>query len=433
MVSINKLPLKKIEDMTLATRPIGMGIMGLADAMYMLGIKYDSEEGFDFAGRLIFAMRQVAEQASIELAQERGVYPAWEGSEWQKENISIRNSTLLSIAPTGSISFLAGVSGGLEPNYGLCYTRRTYDGNLYYVVNPIFKKRLEELGIYSDALMEKISKNNGSCQGIKEVPEELQRIFVVASDISPENHVEMVARIQKHVDLSCSKTINFTNKATVKDIEGIINLSWGKGLKGLTVYRDGCRENQTLSTAATYKKEEPLPEQQYDYIVPKSKDEIGETYGTNVKRKVACGNLYINLCRNEDGELVECFINIGKDGICQSNINAISRLVSLALRSGISVDELADQLSGIKCPACTILKSQGKDIEMSCPGAIGKYIREKYGQGNNVIIKETKGKKKPELKSENKTDKMTCPNCGEKFKAEAGCLTCPNCGNSKCG
>ena len=428
MISVNKLPIAFIDEVTKKIRPIGEGFMGLADAMYMLNIKYNSPEGVAFAEKITKIMKESLTEASVELAKERGTYPAWQGSEWQKKNIKIRNSSLLSIAPNGSISFIAGISGGLEPNFGLCYTRRTYDGTLYYVVNPIFKNRLEELKIYSEELMEKISKNRGSCQGIKEIPKEIQEVFVVASDLTPQEHVDMVSIIQKHVDLSCSKTVNFANKSSVKDIYDIIVYAWKQGLKGLTVYRDGCRENQVLTTDATYAEKDLESEIKYDYIIPRDKDDLGETYGSNVKRRVACGNLYINICRDKEGDLVEAFINTGKGGICVSNINALSRMVSLALRSGIKVDEIVDQLKEIRCPACQILKTQGKDIGMSCPDTIAKYLLEKYEQGN-VIIKETKLKNKKLIE---KDSRMTCPNCGEKMRLEAGCVTC-TCGFSKCG
>lgn len=428
MITINQLPLDIIQDMTDKTRPIGLGGMGFADTLYLLGIKYNSQEGLEFGDKIAKTMKEESIIASTALAEERGCYPAWKNSEWEKNGIKIRNSTLLSFAPTGSISFIAGVSGGLEPNFGLCYTRRTYDGNLYYVVNPIFKKELEKLGLYSEELMKKISENRGSCQGIKEIPKEIQDIFVVASDLTPEEHVDMVAVIQKYVDLSCSKTINFSNKATQKDILDIIIYSWKQKLKGLTVYRDGCRDNQVLTTDATYVNKEIDNEIKYDTIIPQDKDTLGETYGSNIKKRVACGNLYINICRDKNGNIAEAFINTGKGGICQSNINAISRLLSLSLRAGISVESIIDQLSNIKCPACTILKSQGKDVQQSCPDAIAKYLKEKYDQGN-IVIKETKSKIK---KQQDKDGKMMCPNCGEKMRLEAGCITC-NCGFSKCG
>lgn len=428
MISINKLPLKSIDDITKKIRPIGAGIMGIADAMYSLGIKYNSTAGYDFAKEIITTIKKSTTKASIDLAEERGAYPSWVGSEWEKKGIKIRNSTLLSIAPNGSISFLAGVSGGCEPNYALCYTRRTYDGTNYYIINDIFKKKLEEIGIYSDELMDKISKNNGSCKGIKEVPQDIQDVFVVASDLTPEEHLNFVSVLQKHVDLSISKTCNMSNSSTSKDISNIIMYAWDQGLKGFTIYRDGSRDNQTLSTASTYTKEDDEQNFKFDYINPPAKEDIGETFGTTVKKKVACGSLYITLNRDKEGNIVETFIMTGKGGICQSNINAVSRLSSLALRSGVKLDVIEDQLSNIKCPACSILKSQGKELERSCPDAIAQYLKEKHEQGATVI-KETTPKKKGTSKPDNK---MTCPNCGEKMRLEAGCVICV-CGFSKCG
>jgi ribonucleoside-diphosphate reductase alpha chain len=427
MITVNKLPLVKIDEITKKIRPIGLGCMGFADTLYKLKIKYNSKEGLNFGEQIISIMYETALNSSSELAKERGDYPAWKNSEWENKKIHIRNSSLLSVAPNGSIAFFAGVNGGIEPCYALCYNRRTYDGTIYYVINPIFKEELEKLGIYSEELIEKISKNNGSCQGIKEIPKEIQDIFVIASDISPKEHVDMVAVIQKHVDLSIAKTVNFNKNASIKDIQDIFVYAWKEGLKGLTVYRDGSRENQTLSTSSTYKDEEET-EYKYDYIEPQKKDIIGETYGSNIKRKVACGNLYINLCKDNKGNFVEGFVMTGRGGICQSNINAVSRLISLSLRSGVKVSAIIDQLENIKCPACTILKAQGKDVGASCPDSIAKYLQEKYDQGN-TIIKEQKIKT---AKNKNISDKIICQNCGEKMRMEAGCLVC-ECGFSKCG
>jgi ribonucleoside-diphosphate reductase alpha chain len=322
------------------------------------------------------------------------------------------------------------VSGGIEPVFGLVHSRRTYDNNLYYVVNDVFKKTLEERYIYSDELMKKIEENHGSCQGIKDIPEDLQKIFITAHDILPKEHVKMLSAIQKHVDLSISKTINFNNSATEEDIKDIVLYGWKNGCRGLAVYRDGSRENQTLSTS----KEESNKQKEslfiFDTIDPIEKDDLGETYGTSIKKRVACGNLFIQLFRDGSGNLAEMFINTSKSGICQSNINAISRLVSIGLRSGIKVEYLCDQLIGIKCPACTVLKSKGEKVESSCAEAIGKYIMDKYKQGT-VTIKEHKVKSKNN-KTIKKEDKNKCPNCGEKLRMESGCIIC-NCGFSKCG
>lgn len=426
MITINNLPLKEIEEITKGIRPVGLGFMGFAHAMFKMGIKYNSQEGYDFAKKIVTTMREVAEIASIDLAKERGAYPLWKGSMWEKEGKRIRNSSLLSIAPTGSISFIANTSGGCEPEFALVYTRRTYDGNLYYVINEIFKNKLDELGIYSEELMQKIVNNHGSCQDIKEIPKDIQEVFVTAHDIKPEEHLKMLAIIQEYVDLSVSKTINLSNTATIEDVENVYKEAWKLKVKGLTVYRDGSRENQTLSVIRK-KENKDSNNVEFDSISPIKKEDLGETYGTNVKEKVACGNLYLGLFRDNKGNLSEMFINTSKGGICQSNINAISRLVSLALRSGIKVEAICDQLMGIKCPACTILRSQGKEIGMSCPDTIGQYILEKYKQGNTMIVEKVQRKKK-----QVKNEKMKCPNCGEQMRMESGCVIC-TCGFSRCG
>ena len=423
MITVNKLPLKKIDEVTKQIRPIGLGIMGLGELFYILKIKYNSKEGYELAENIIETMKEVAIQSSMKLAEEKGTYLAWEGSEWQKKGIKVRNCNMLSIAPTGTLSFIASTSGGCEPVFALTFSRRTYDGTLYYVTNQIFKQELENRGIYSDELMSKIEKNHGSCVGLKEIPKDIQEIFVTAHDIKPIEHVKMVSVLQKHVDLSISKTVNFSNNATLKDIMDIYLEAWKMGLKGLSVYRDGCRKNQTLSTNRDIDKECSV---HFDTISPIDKEVLGETYGTNVKESVACGKLYLSLFRDDKGNLSEMFINTSKGGICQSNVNAISRLVSLALRSGIKVDEICDQLIGIKCPACSILRSQGKITNLSCPDTVGKYILEKYKQGDTVIVEKT-----PRKKKKVKNEKLKCPNCGEEMRMEAGCQVC-NCGYSLC-
>ena len=245
MITVNRLPLKKIEDITKGVRSIGLGVMGLADMMYLLGIKYNSKEGFLFIDNLFKFIYNKALETSMELAEEKGVYPLYKGSKWEQEGIKVRNSNFLSIAPTGSISFIAGVSGGIEPNFALAYSRRTNEGNIYYIVNPIFE---QALGGCSEELLEKIINNNGSCQGIEKIPYEIREVFVTSMDISAEDHTIALSKVQNNVDLSVSKTVNILNNATVQDIMDVYIQAWKLGAKGITVYRDGSRENQTLAT-----------------------------------------------------------------------------------------------------------------------------------------------------------------------------------------
>jgi ribonucleoside-diphosphate reductase alpha chain len=424
MITINKLPLPKIQQVTEDIRPIGIGTMGLADMLFELEIPMNSQEGIKFKDDLYDYLKGIAIDESIKLAEEKGVYPKWEGSVWERQGIKIRNSNLISIAPNGSIGFIANVNGGIEPVFALIYTRRTQEGKEYIVVNKVFEEYLKENGLYSNELLQKIIENNGSCQGIKEIPKHIQEIFVTASDMNPMDHLKCLNAISKHVDLSVSKTINLPFTATKEDVSNIYIEAWKTGnIKGITVYRNNSRENQTLSIT----KKKANHDIVFNSITPLEKEIIGETYGTNVKEKVACGNLYLSLFRDSKGNICETFINTSKGGICQSNTNAISRLISLALRSGIKIETISDQLIGIKCPACSILRSQGKNVNMSCPDTIGKYLLEKYNQGSTIITEKVQRKKK-----QTKNEKMKCPNCGEQMRLEAGCVIC-SCGFSKCG
>ena len=182
--------------------------MGLADCLYLIKIPYNTQKGYNFINKIFSFMKKNAIETSIELAKEKGVYSAWKGGRWEEKNIEIRNSNLLSIAPTGSISFIANTSGGLEPNFALAYSRRTNEGDTYFVINSVFENELKQRGIYSEKLLQKIVDNNGSCVGIDEIPKDIQEVFVIASDITPKQHTDVVGIIQKYVDLSCSKTIN---------------------------------------------------------------------------------------------------------------------------------------------------------------------------------------------------------------------------------
>ncbi len=439
MISVNQLPLEKIDRLTKSIRSVGLGTMGLADMMYRLGIPYGSDEAVQFVDDLYAKIKSMAQNASTELSNERGCYDRWVGSIWEQRETKIRNSNLLSIAPNGSIGIIANTSGGLEPNFALAYSRRMNDGTLFNMLNPVLEEKLGELGILSEELVQKIIDNGGGCQGITEIPKEIQKVFVVASDLTPDEHLNVLATIQEHVDLSCSKTINMPNKAKVEDIEDIYIKAWGKGVKGVSIYRDGSRSDQTLSVKRDGGNEHSVHDKsKYDYIEPITKDELGDTIGTNVKRKTACGSLYISACKNSDGALVEMFINTGKGGICQSSTNAISRLVSTSLRGGVRVEEICDQLKGIQCPACVRALAKGEKLYgVSCPDVIGKVLLEEYNK-DEVIVKKTKKK----TNSKKKTSKQEalkssgsngCPECGNELIAEGGCNLCKSCGYSKCG
>ena len=432
MISVNVLPLKKIDEVTKLIRPIGLGIMGLADAFYILGIKYNSLEGYELAELIIKTMKEIAVTTSMELVKERGEYPAWEGSKWEEIGIKIHNSSLLSIAPTGSISFIAGVSGGCEPNFALTFSRRTYDGNIYYVTNPIFENKLKEIGIYSLELMEKIENNHGSCQGIKEIPKEIQNIFVTAHDLTPEEHVDMVEVLQKHVDLSLSKTVNFSSNATVEDIYNIYIYAWRKGLKGLSVYRDGSRDNQTLSSGNA-PSDEIIEIIDRGHVIKAPSVADSRTY----KFVSGCGNAYVTVTWDEKGNINQTFTNKGSSGTCKSNQEAVSRLISLSLRGGIPIDNIIDQLESVDiCSSYTNARVKGKPVSKgaSCPHAIANILKQAVKDVKSKFeIVDTKTEIRKELASiEIINDSNSCPECKEPLINEGSCICCKSCGYSKC-
>jgi ribonucleoside-diphosphate reductase alpha chain len=247
VIDANHYPLPQIEAITYANRKIGLGIMGFADALVRLGIPYDSEPALALGERLAAFVATEAEAASQALARERGPFPNWAGSRWEAEGKApMRNATTTSIAPTGTISILAGCSGGIEPLYAISFVRQVLDGTQLTEVHPLFVERARKEGWYSDALMDKVARR-GSVRGMDEVPDEVQRVFVTAYDIAPEWHVGMQAAFQRHVHNAVSKTINFPRAATVEEVQAAYEQAYRLGCKGVTVYRDGSREEQVLS------------------------------------------------------------------------------------------------------------------------------------------------------------------------------------------
>ena len=376
MITVNKLPFEKISEITKSTRSVGLGIMGLADCLYILKIPYNKYNGYEFIKELFSFMKNIAIDTSIELAKEKDVYPAWKGSIWEKSNIKIRNSNLLSIAPTGSISFIANTSGGLEPNFALTYSRRTNEGDLYYITNSIFEKELKNKGLYSKELLQKVINNKGSCVGIEEIPKDIQEIFVIASDITPTQHTEVVGIIQKYVDLSTSKTVNLPKSATVEDIKNIYMYAWELGCKGITVYRDGCIENQTLSVNRNETKEN-------NYIIPKQA--MARAKGERVKLPTGCGSIWLMTFKDKNNNLAEIFSQPGTSGGCTGLTEALTRTVSLLFRSGVHPDYIIDQLQSVKCPVAMNARKEGKCDGKSCSDIIAKELLYQLGKTKNEL------------------------------------------------
>ncbi len=264
VIDMNKYPIPQIEEMSKNTRRIGLGVMGFADALYQLMIPYDSEEGFKKGEEMMKFIRDAAIETSVQLAKTRGTFGAYKGSTWEKRGIKVRNSYLTTVAPTGTIGMLAEASGGLEPNFAISFIKNMMDNTELVYTNTYFEEVARERGFYSKDLMAEIAKV-GTIQGFtEEIPADVRRVFVTAQDISPENHIRMQAAFQKNICASVSKTINFPNSASMQDVEKAYMLAYDLNCKGVTIYRDGSRDNQVLNigkvnNTAKSKTELPAP------------------------------------------------------------------------------------------------------------------------------------------------------------------------------
>ncbi len=410
VIEVNKFPLPEIERMTKATRKIGLGVMGFADMLVKLGIPYDSEESLRLAEEVMGFVEKKATQASVELAKERGVFPAFKGSIYSRKGAPrVRNATRTTIAPTGTLSIIAGCSSGIEPLFALVYYRHILEGEKLLEVNPLFEEVARKDGFYSEELMHTLAER-GRVRGLEGIPEWVQRLFPTAHDIAPEWHVRMQAAFQKHTDNAVSKTVNLPHEATREDVARVYLLAYKEGLKGITIYRDRSREAQVLATVA--KKEEGKK------LVPRERPAV--TKGVTQRVTTGCGNLYVTVNFDGQGRIFEVFSSLGKAGGCASaQLEAISRLISLALRSGMNVESLVKQLKGIRCPS--IGWDHGHAV-LSCADAISsvleKYLKEAVpaedlGMSGNVVGQ--------------------CPDCGSLLSYQEGCFICPSCGYTKCG
>lgn len=452
VIDANQYPLPKIEEMVKGNRKIGLGVMGFADLLIKLKISYASEEAVSCAEKVMKYIQLQGRLESERLADERGTFPNYEGSIYDGK-CKMRNATVTTIAPTGTISMICGASSGVEPIFAVAYTKNVMDGTSFVEVNPLFEQYARENDFYSPALLAQIAET-GSVQGLSDVPLWVQKIFITAQEIAPEWHIRIQAAFQKYTDNAVSKTINFAKDATREDIATAYLLAYELGCKGLTVYRDGSREEQVLSAGTKQKQEKVTISVLTGSITPRPRPDV--TMGVTEKIRIGCGNLYVSVNADEQG-ICEVFTNTGRAGGCASQSEATARLISIALRSGISVEEIIDQIRGIRCAAC--IRREGVNVT-SCPDAIAKVIK-KYmdvgandngnaGAENNGLSKAlqklsdvaaTSGeyvKKIPvnSLKKKVRTGvavNEACPDCGMPINHESGCVVCMHCGYSKCG
>lgn len=255
VIDVNNYPLEQIGAVTRATRKIGLGVMGFADMLLYLGVPYNSDEGVALAEKLMAFINAEGHAASTALAAQRGAFPLFAESIY-KDGDLLRNGTVTTIAPTGTLSMIGGCSSGVEPVFAYVYIRNIMDGTEMLEVNPVLREKLQERGLYSDALMRKIAKE-GTIAHIAEIPEDIRRVFVCAHDVSPVYHTRMQAAFQRHTDNAVSKTVNFPHSATREEVAEVYMLAYKMGCKGVTIYRDGSRDSQVLNIGSVKKKEEP--------------------------------------------------------------------------------------------------------------------------------------------------------------------------------
>jgi len=421
VIEVNQFPLPEIAKMTKTTRKIGLGVMGFADMLIRLGIPYDSEQGLVMAEESAHFISEEADKASIELAQERGVFPAFQGSIYDMpDGPRFRNASRTTIAPTGSLSIIANCSSGIEPLFALSYVRHILEGEEFIEVNPYFEEAAKKGGFYSPDLMKQLAEGK-RLKDIEEVPEEIKRLFVTAHDISPEWHVKMQAAFQKFTDSAVSKTVNFPHEATPEDVANVYKMAYQEGLKGITIYRDRSRDSQVLTVGEGIKKAEGK-------LAPRKRPKL--TRGITEMVNTGCGHIYVTVNFDSRG-ISEVFSILGKAGGCAAaQLEAISRLTSLALRSGIDVDSIVKHLRGIRCPS--IAWEQGHAI-LSCADAIAsvleKYIREKTDTKEKTTNPDAPSKN-PEMV---KSWAGQCPDCGGPLIYQEGCNICLACGFTKCG
>ena len=446
VIDANNYPLEKISETTRASRKIGLGVMGWADALLMLGIPYNSDEAVELAERVMRYINNTGHAASARLAEKRGNFPLFSVSTL-KEGPAMRNATVTTIAPTGTLSIIGGCSSGVEPVFAYAFIRNIMDGTEMIEVNPVLTAKLKELGLYSNELLKKIA-SEGTIAHCSEIPEEVRRVFVCSHDIKPIDHIKMQSAFQKYTDNAVSKTVNFPKEATRNEVRDVYLLAYKEGCKGVTIYRDGSREEQVLNIGKVNRESAQMQsvhqspsncpacdEIDFGHIEPRPRPDI--TRGFTEKMKIGCGSLYVTTNYDENG-ICEVFTSTGKAGGCPSQSEATARLVSVALRSGISINEVYDQLKGIRCPST--IRQQGMSCT-SCPDAIAKVVM----KVSKLIEEQPKEKASYEMPTDNPVPQKhpiipataneihACPECGSVVEHEGGCVICRNCGFSKCG
>ncbi len=531
IIDVNKYPLPEIDSLSKRIRRIGLGVMGFADMLVRLGIPYDSAEGVEMGRRVMEFLDVEGKKESERLAKERGAFPEWARSIWGPDDTCardehgqrirpmqlLRNCNVTTVAPTGTISIIAGCSSGLEPLFAVAFMRNQA-GVMMPDVNEDFVTIAKAEGWYSDALMERIAKT-GTVKHA-DVPLKWQAVFNTANNIAPVYHIQMQAAFQQHCDSAISKTTNFGYAATQDDVRAIYEMAYDMKCKGVTVYRDGSRDNQVLSTGATQDAaakrddakaagapEAPKVDKATTDAAAALKRELGELQGTmaelqneldrtkkalfsaeaenasrrgkrsrpdvmrgtTIRKETPLGVMFVNITEDEKGQPFEVFLNLGKaGGSAMADAEAIGRLVSLALRSGISLQEIHRQLRGISSDRAVGL---GPNKVLSLPDAVGialeQWWRDKQGVQTDLLAAGAQASapipaspmspsmptpaagvpltRPPMTNGAEQLQPMefgsghgevfmgTCPDCGSQLEFAEGCVKCHVCGFSECG
>ena len=489
VIDANRYPLGEIDDLAKKIRRVGLGIMGWADLLVRQGVRYDSDEGVELGRTVMAFIEEETRVASEKLAESRGVFPAWEESIWGpddecardaagnriRDHRRLRNCNLTTVAPTGTISIIAGCSGGIEPLFAVAFMRNQA-GVMMPDVNEDFVARAKSEGWHSDDLMKRIAEEGHI--HFDEVPREVQDVFRTAHDITPGWHVRMQAAFQAHVDSAISKTTNFAFEASRTDVRKIYEMAFELGCKGVTVYRDGSRPMQVLTTGKTGQEDETgaFPEleelkgqladaraekHELEGVLDKVRLQLKEhdreaaasrhkrrrpsmLKGHTMKLESPLGDLYVTINEDNKGKPFEVFCTVGKaGGAAMADSEAIGRLISLSLRSGIPITAVRDQLRGISCDRAV---GVGPQKVLSAPDAIAqaieRYLAEKEGVQEMLPIEvpvTVKGGAGVVGQGEYVVDHTAqtlgaCPDCGAgQLAFEEGCKRCYVCGFSECG
>ncbi len=426
VIDMNNYPLKKIEEMTKSNRKIGLGVMGFGHLLTDLGIGYNTQKGLDMGEKVMKFIQTESKKASEELAVQRGCFPNWQDSVFGERGVKQRNATTTTIAPTGTIAMIANASTGIEPIFALAFVKCVMDDDELIYVDEHFLQAIEKEDFYNHDFISKLC-DLGRLEEMEEVPQKYKDTFVTALDISPLWHVKMQAAFQKYVDNAVSKTVNMPKSASEEDVKEAYIQAYKLGCKGVTIYRTGSREVEVLTTGTGGGAGE-VEEEQMIFIKPRPRPT--EINGTTLRMYTGCGSLYVTTNFDRNGPF-EVFAQMGHGGGCQaSQSEAISRLVSLALRCKVEPQEILDQLKGIHCISPTM--AEGTTI-YSCPDALAKAVQKQIVNWQNDIVED---QKQPETTLDSfdsgkrrKSSEMMgiCPKCRRGvLKPIGGCMECQN-------